>query len=242
MIKVLHKALNVLETVSRNPEGEPLSVIAAAIGEKTTTTSNIIRVLAARNYLEKENGRWKLGFAAFLLTGSLGKYDGFCRRAEPFLRNLARSTEASAVLSAWREGERYVLLRIADGSPVTVNREYPEARNVYETATGIVLLAEQGEEAILAHIRKNGVPGNSEPNGEEISNFLRVLDTCRKKGYYVRDLKSVFEAAAPVRAADGSVRTAVGIFLPLFRVGNRKTLVQALLETTDLLERVPDCE
>ena len=58
MIKVLHKALNVLEFISRYPEGQPLSAIAAAIGEKATTTSNIVQVLAQRNYLERKDGKW----------------------------------------------------------------------------------------------------------------------------------------------------------------------------------------
>ena len=56
MIKVLHKSLNVLEYISRYPEGQPLSSIAAAIGEKPTTTSNIVQVLAKRNYLERVEG------------------------------------------------------------------------------------------------------------------------------------------------------------------------------------------
>ena len=53
MIKVLHKALNILEYISGFPEGQTLTAIANAIGEKNTTTSNIIHVLAERNYLER---------------------------------------------------------------------------------------------------------------------------------------------------------------------------------------------
>lgn len=237
MIKVLHKALNVLEFISRYPEGQPLSAIAAAIGEKATTTSNIVQVLAQRNYLERKDGKWRLGINAYMLTGSSADYDErVCRLAEPILRRLAEETRATAVLSVWRGQERYVLLRIADGSTVTVNREYPEATRIYGTATGILLLSAQGEEIVNAHIATQGVPLNPTPTPEEIADFRGVLDRCRRQGYYYRQTSDIFEADAPVREKNGEIRTAVGIFLPAFRVNAPEESVAALLNGTEALE------
>jgi len=238
MIKVLHKALNVLEFLARCPEGQGLSAIAAAIGEKPSTTANIVQVLAQRNYLERVDGKWKLGISAYLLTGSSSDYDRtVCCRAEPLLRALAAETRATAVLSVWRGQERYVLLRIADGSPVTVNGEYPETKDIYGTATGILLLSAQEASLIDAHVAGNGVPGNPLPTPEQIAAFRARLEDCRRQGYYFRETEEIFEAAAPVRDAAGRVRTSVGIFLPLFRVSDRAPLIAALLRTTEALER-----
>ncbi|MBO5220944.1 MAG: helix-turn-helix domain-containing protein [Clostridia bacterium] len=238
MIKVLHKALNVLEFVSRHKEGQSLSAIAAAIGEKPTTTSNIVQVLARRSYLERVEGKWKLGIKAYMLTGSSADYDrSVCLCAEPLLRDLADETQASAVLSVWRGQERYVLFRVADGSPVTVNGEYPESKSIYGTATGILLLAAQEEAVIVGHISEHGVPGNPTPTAEQIATFRARLDLCRQQGYYYREKEGIFEAAAPVRDASGGVRTAVGIFLPLFRVSDRASLIASLLRTTEALEK-----
>lgn len=237
MIKVLHKALNILEFVSRDPEGQPLSAIAAAIGEKPTTTSNIVQVLAKRNYLERAGGKWRLGINAYLLTGSASDYDQtVCRRAEPLLRALAEETKTSAVLSVWRGNERYVLLRITDGSPVTVNRKYPEAREIYQTATGILLLSAQSPEIVAAQMANHGIPGNPAPSAEETEEFLRTLERCRMQGYYYRETEDVFEAAAPVRDSAGEIRTAVGIFLPRFRMTDRERTVATLLNATEALE------
>jgi len=238
MIKVLHKALNILEYLSQYPDGQTLSAIAAHIGEKPTTTSNIVQVLAGRNYLERTDGRWKLGVSAYLLTGSVTDYDrALCTLAEPILRVLAAETEASVVLSVWRGSERYVLLRILDESAVTVNREYPEARAIYGTATGMVLLAEQPQEIIDAHIAQNGIPGIAAPAEKAVAAFLATLALSRERGYYIREKESIFEAAAPLHEADGSVRTAVGIFLPQFRAGEREKLVGKLVEATHTLEK-----
>ena len=60
MIKVIHKALNILEYLARHEEGVSLSAIAAHIEERTTTTSNIVKDLSDRGYLERVNGKWKL--------------------------------------------------------------------------------------------------------------------------------------------------------------------------------------
>lgn len=237
MIKVLHKALNVLEYVSRYPEGQSLSAIAAAIGEKPTTTSNVVQVLASRNYLERVNGKWRLGVGVYLLAGASADYDRAIRRwAEPLLRDLAQETKTSAILSVWRGHERYVLLRVADGSAVTVNREYPEAKDIYRTATGIVLLSQQKEEIIRAHIAENGTPETQRPTVEEIDEFLSLLERCRAQGYFVRKKDGIFEAAAPIRDGSDHPGTAVGIFLPRFRMESEKNLVSALLKTTNTME------
>ena len=237
MIKVLHKALNILEYLSRCPDGQTLTNIAAQIGEKPTTTSNIVQVLAGRNYLERADGRWKLGVSAYLLTGSTNDYDrALCTLAGPILGELAAATEASVVLSVWRGSERYVLLRIADKSAVTVNRAYPEAREIYNTATGMMLLAEQPPEIIDTHIKGNGIPGIENPAEKAIAAFLATLALTRERGSYIREKENIFEAAAPLHDADGSVRTAVGIFLPQFRAGDREKLVAALIEATAQLE------
>lgn len=238
MIKVLHKALNILEYLGSHPDGDTLSAIAAHIGEKPTTTSNIVQVLAGRNYLERVDGRWKLGVSTYLLTGSMLDYDrALTGIAQPILNVLAAETEASAVLSVWRQNERYVLLRSADPSAVTVNRAYPEATEVYRTATGMMLLACQSDEVIGDYIAAHGVPGLESPSENAVASFRAVLSLCRERGYYVREKESIYEAAAPIRDPDGQMRTAVGIFLPLFRVKDKNALIASLLDATGRLER-----
>lgn len=239
MIKVLHKALNILEYLSTCPEGQTLTNIAEHIGEKTTTVSNIVQVLAKRNYLERVNGRWKQGISAYLLTGSVMDYDrALYSIAEPVLRELAAETETTAVLSVWRGHERFVLLRIADKSAVTVNRSYPEATEVYRTATGMMLLAEQPVKVIDAYITANGIPDIESPSKKAAASFRAALSLCREKGFYIREKESIFEAAAPLRDTSGQARTAVGIFLPLFRVTEREKLIASLIKATRKLERL----
>ena len=237
MIKVIHKALNILEYLARHEEGSSLSAIAAHIEERTTTTSNIVKELSDRGYLERVNGKWKLGIGAYMLTGSARDYDRvLCAVAEPILHRLAAGTQAQAVLSVWRGQERYVLLRASDASAVTVNRDYPEAKQVYSTATGMMLLAEQSRETIDAYIAENGIPGMAAPTDDAIDAFCASLEQNRRRGFYLREKGDIFEAAVTVRDRSGSLCAAIGIFLPLFRADDKEALIRALRESAKELQ------
>ena len=238
MIKVLHKALNILEFVARHKEGVSLTAIAEKIGEKTTTTSNIVQVLAKRNYLERKYGKWTLGISAYLITGSTVDYDrALCSIAEPILRSLATKTAATAVLSLWRGGERFVLLRIADSSAITVNRAYMEEKEVYTKATGMVLLSYQDERVIDSYIDANGIPGIKEPSQSAVGSFKESLSLIRRRGYYTREHEQVYASAAPVKDMNENVSIAVGIYLPQFRITDKGILTEALLSASKQLEK-----
>ncbi len=237
MIKVIHKALNILEYLARREDGDTLSAIAAHIGEQATTTSNIVQDLASRGYLERVNGKWKLGIGAYMLTGSARDYDRIlCSIAEPILHRLAAQTEAQAVLSVWRGHERYVLLRASDDSAVTVNRSYPEAKQVYSTATGMMLLAGQDAAVIDAYIAENGIPGIAAPSEAAAASFRAALELHRRTGCYLREKKDIFEAAVAVHDAGGNLCAAIGIFLPLFRAENKEALIRSLRGAAEELQ------
>ena len=172
-----------------------------------------------------------------MLTGSARDYDRvLCAVAEPILYRLAEQTEAQAVLSVWRGQERYVLLRAFDDSAVTVNRDYPEAKQVYSTATGMILLAEQSPDVIDAYIAENGIPGISNPSDTAIAAFRAVLEQNRRRGCYLHEKGDIFEAAVAVHDQAGSLCAAIGIFLPLFRAGNKETLIRSLREAAAELQ------
>lgn len=238
MIKVLHKSLNILEYLSRHPDGASLTNIADAIGEKTTTTSNIVQVLAKRNYLERNGGRWKLGVSAYMLAGRAYNYDEvLCAAAEPILCRLAEETASAAVLSIWRNNERYVILRVADESDITVNLNYPESGKVYITVSGMILLAYQPEDVIRAYIAKHGTPDNEDPTDVEISEFCAKLSEYRKKGFCMGDDEQIFDIAAPVSSKGGIVNTAIGVFLPRFRAGDPEEIQKSLLSAAAELKK-----
>ncbi len=231
MIKVLHKALNILEVVANSSEGLTLSEIASSIDEKDTTTSNIVQVLYKRKYLEKLPGKsgYKLGSSSYMLSDSSGGMYGDTLReaASGVLTRLTKETNAESVLTIWRNGDRHVLLRIQDNNPITVNDKQGEA-NIYEKATGIMLLACRDENTIREYIKKNGLPSERDFPVSDEEEFIYKLEEIRKKGYFSRDRGMVFEAAASVGLGNGAVDTVIGLHIPSFLVSNQIALINYL--------------
>lgn len=240
MIKVLHKALNIIEFLAKHPDGKSLWEIAEFLGEKVTTTSNIVQVLAKRNYLEKDGKRWRLGIGAYTITNATREYDGIlCTLAEPVLKKLSVITGASTVLSIWKNNERYIILRIEDHSKITVGRRWPEKGQAIKTLTGNVLLAYQSSEVINEYIAKNPVVDDRELTEEQIEEFKSSLGEVRKKGYYIRDNGRVLSAAAPVFNINGSVTIAIGLYgIPIFPTLNTDKIVGDIQKAAEELEVV----
>lgn len=239
MIKVLHKALNIIEFLAKYPNGKSLSEIAEFLGENLTTTSNIVKVLAKRNYLEKIGKRWRLGIAAYMLTSATREYNKMlCDLAEPIIKKLSVITGSLVTLSIWENNERYVLLRIGDKSKMPRSGCLPEKGKVLKTISGRVLLAYQSEEVIEEYIAKNRVVDGKIMTDEQIEEFKDSLTLIRSKGYYARENGNVFEATVPIFDADGGVKTAVGIYdMPLDDVQSVEKTVRYVQKAADEIEK-----
>ena len=244
MIKVLHKALNILETVASSDDGMTLGEIAAAIDEKSTTASNIVQVLYKRNYLEKLPGKggYRLGSSAYMLGDvNGGRYGDTLRKAAVgVLTRLTEATDAKSVLTVWRNGDRQVLLRIEDDSPITVNDNY-KMTTVYQNVTGMLMLACRDEETIREYVRKHGMPSPEEMKAESIEELLEKLDGLRRAGFYSRTRRQIFEAAAMVQQGNANPDTAIGLFMPAFRAGDRDEISERLMYAAkELSERLSE--
>lgn len=239
MIKVLHKALNIIEFLAKYPDGKSLAEIAEAIGEKVTTTSNIVRVLAKRNYLEKAGKRWQLGIAAYMLTNATREYDKMlCDLAEPILKKLSVITGSSTVLSVWKNNERYVLLRVEDKAKIRVTKSWPEKGKVFKTLTGMTLLAYQPSDVIEEYIAKNSVVDGKKLTDEQIEEFKNILAVIKSKGYHIRDNGEGLAAAAPIFNSNGSVKIAIGLHnISSASVINADRIVEDIQKAAEALEK-----
>ena len=239
MIKVLHKALNILEVVAETESGMTLSEIAAAIDERTTTASNIVQVLYKRNYLEKLQGKagYRLGSAALMFADCRnGQYGStLTNAATGILTSLSRDTESRSVLTIWRGGDRHVLVRVEDESPVTANINQGQT-SLYHNATGVMLLACRDETTIRSYAERVGLPATSCLRTSSVEDLLNRLAWIREAGVFARDRGEIFEAAAAVNLGGGTTDAAIGIYLPSFRAGDRTKLQQRLEQAARELE------
>ncbi|NMB97639.1 MAG: hypothetical protein GYA02_13690 [Clostridiaceae bacterium] len=232
MIKVLHKALDILEFVSYDKNRTySLTEIAQEIDEKPTTCANIIKTLLDREYVERVGKRgYKLGIMAFSIVNISGYDIELVNKAKNPLKELSESINSSAVLSVLKNNRKHVLLRIESNSIIKVNPAAMDISDPYETSTGLVLLAYQPDSIIDDLIEQNGLPLNF-TNEEDYRNFLSSI---RKEGYLSMTVKKeVAEVATPVKS-NGNVIAAIGVYMPKYKFTPefQKKVIESIIKTS----------
>lgn len=215
MIKVLHKALNILEEVSKVKNGLSLSEITELIGEKLTTCSNIVQTLYKRGYLDKtKSGTYILGANAYSLTGTLSDFDTFMAdSAKEYLSHLVDKTKSGAVLSVLRTGKKMTLVRVDSDSLVKVSLKAIDIADPYASSTGLLLMAYENKEELTMLPKNNRY---KELIGD--NEGLRALyEKARSDGYIlIENTDDIFEIAVPVFCGK-NVCGAIGIFAPSYK-------------------------
>lgn len=236
MIKVIHKALAILEWIAEEPELlRPLSAIARRFNMHPATCAHIVKTLVTAGYLEKggEARGYILGPMAFRLARRGPYRKDLVRVAEPLLAALARDTRESVVLSTMHNGRKLILCSVGGNRDVQVNGVLILDDNIYQTATGRVLLAFLPEPDRQAIVASHGLPGNNWPAARTAVDLRQELDSIRKAGRVIHaPTPDVVFVAVPVMES-GRVIAALGISLLAmhFKKTHKKKLLTALDRT-----------
>lgn len=238
MIKVLHKALDIIEFIASGDEGRTLGSISDAIGEKNTTCSNIVQTLLKRNYLEKdEDGKYRLGIMLYNIAKTSLDFDEIlCSAARGPLEELAINTKSQCVLSILRNNKKYILLNCDSDSIIHININKIQASDPYISTTGLLLLAYKNEGEIDDLIKEKGIPKIFSDGAA----FKAALSKIKKEGlntFLFGD--KIYEISAPVFLG-GKVVAAVGLYRPLYEVTSEmeRTAVFELLKAADKINKI----
>ena len=229
MIQSLEKAFRIIEHQAAEPE-EPMSLgsIASSLGLNKATCSHILKTLVSLNYAEQMGPRqgYRLGPMAYSLTRQGPYRKDLVAVAEPLVTQLAAEVRETVLVSTLSRGTRFTLCQVDGTRDVQVKAQPMATANVYETATGRLLLAHLGSKELAAFVRENGLPGTrwSEVDGEEA--LGAVLVTLRKAQVVAHVTPhQVVGLACPIREGERVV-AALGLFLPEYRfVGEHKEAI-----------------
>ncbi len=220
MIRVLHKAFDILDLLSGRPEqAVGLGEIAGRLGLNAATCANILKTLIHRGLVEQEAPKkgYRLGGALYFLTRHGPYRRDLIAPAEPVVARLGAELAETALLATLSHGKRYILC-VAHGSPaIRVRLDQPYRNDVYETATGRVLLAHQPAGEVERLLAAHGAPGRSWPEAADAAALREALARIREQGRHVTtDVPELVQAGWPVREA-GRVVAALGVALPAMR-------------------------
>ncbi|WP_028665073.1 IclR family transcriptional regulator [Runella zeae] len=242
MVQVIIKAFDILEMVAqRNGQAVSLPEIAEGLQINQATTANIIKTLVAKNYLEhigKKKG-YRLGPMAYQLTNEVAYGQDIVNAAKEPMEQLTAKINESCILGTLRNYKRYILHMVNSNQDIQVRIK--SERNVYETASGRLLLAylsEKERERFLAH---NGLPDKA--LWEEASTkegLLQALAKIKEEALAMTHFKHTHLVgfAMPI-IVKGQVIAGLSIFLPEYRfsASKKKEIIQSMRDTVATINR-----
>lgn len=204
MIRVLHRALAVLECFSDDKPRMTLQEISQAIALPKTTTFRILATLVGSGYLvQLENQSYGLSHKLMTLASIAQKSLGIRDIAHPFLEALAAKTGETAEISML-DGDHRVCLDAVESNSSLKSIVTPGARlPLLHGATGKMFLSGMKDAEIDRVVKTQ-----AKPNEVDKARLKRSLAKIKKQGYAVTQNERVRGAtaiAAPVWSHQGHV-------------------------------------
>jgi DNA-binding IclR family transcriptional regulator len=221
-IKVVEKALAILDLFGDSPGDLTLTQIGERLGMSKPTAFRIINVLEQGDYLERAPGSqgWRLGLKLHRLGSLVESTTAIQRLAHPFLAELAESCHETVHLTVLNKGEALYLDKIEGNHSVRVVSRIGQRLPAHCSGVGKVLLAHLPDDEVEAVVAERGLPRLTPATITQREALQAELRRVRQQGYAIDNeeieigLKCV---AAPVRDASDRVVAAISVSVPKFR-------------------------
>jgi IclR family transcriptional regulator, KDG regulon repressor len=241
MIQVIHRALDILELLGSQPDGKfPLGEISQLLGLHPATCSNILKTLSERGYVERlpARGGYRLGNLASSWKSAAEHDHKLSLVARPVLQALSQELNETALIGVIRGSKRVTLECAAGNRDLQVRSR--QVRNVYETASGRLLLAYLPHQQQTAFVERIGLPEDhvwrEVRSAEDLERALAAIR--RHKLARSHSPEHVVGLAVPVWRED-EVVASVSVYLPEVRFASRRRneIVAALREAGEEISR-----
>ena len=236
MIQVLHRAVDIIEYVAKNPTVPKLmGQIASDLELKTATCANIIKTLTLRGLLkkaDKEKG-YLLGDKLLEIANGTFGYEALLEKAILEMEKVEKLVAENSLVAILKENKRIVLQkRIASQ---LIQATTSDEKNAYDSSTGRLLVAMLSDNELHAYLKKYGFPTKEIwPEASGRVQFLEQVAQIRKKGYVlIEDSVQIVGIATPLYM-NGKVVASFSIYMPSFRFDEtvKEKIIAAALEAS----------
>jgi DNA-binding IclR family transcriptional regulator len=243
MVQVLIKAFDILELVAQR-KGQPISLteISDELQINQATAANIINTIVSKNYLEhigKKKG-YRLGFSAYRLTNAVAYEQDLINAAQEPMEKLTAKLNESSILGILQNQKRFILHVVNSNQDIQV--QIRSERNVYETASGRLLLAYLTERELERFLQVNGLPSDDLWLEANTYNGLKeALQNIKEVGIAKthRQMSHLKGFAVPIFNHD-KVIAGLSVFVPEYRCtqGKEKEIISSMIETSKSISQI----
>ena len=221
-ILVLHKTLDILETVRESRSGLSLADLARALGLPKTTAYRIMATLESRGYISRNPaGHFQMTRKLFDLQQNESDEQVVLRAAQTSMVKLVESCRETVNLGVLDAGEVVVISTIESPQSIRMTSKVGNRRYLHSTALGKVLLCGLTEKEIQRLIRIQGLPRLT-PRTLVTKQALAIeLERVRRQGYALDNEENEADGrciAAPIVGAGGMIVASLSISAPAFRM------------------------
>jgi DNA-binding IclR family transcriptional regulator len=227
-VLVLHKTLDILESIREMPSGVKLSDLARAVDMPKATVYRILATLESRGLLDRvEGGGYRVAQRLFDLPRPFPMEEALHRIAPPLMEELAKSTRETVNLGILQGGEAVFTHSVESFESVRMPLKPDNRRLLHTTALGKVLLAALPEKDVQRLIRLKGLPRLTPYSIVSSIALMRELERVRHEGYAIEDQENELGGrciGAPIAGPDGRAVAALSVSGPLFRMDLNRAL------------------
>ena len=222
-VPILDRTLDLLERLSRHPEGLTLTALAEALKMPKNSVFRILTTLTLRGYAEREEATKSYRLSRKLLSVSHGAIGGqrLLQAASAVLTALRDATGETALLGTLSGSHGVVLDQVASSHPVKVVVEVGHAFPLHTAAPAKAMLAFLSEETRRSLVASMSFTKHTKATITSARAFNAELADVREKGYALdrnEESEAFACAAAPVFDHRGEVIAAIWISGPSDRL------------------------
>ena len=242
-ILVLHKMLDILETIRESRSGLGLSDLARAVGLPKPTAYRIVATLEARGYLARqESRRYQLTRKFFDLQQNESAEQALMRAAPPIMEQLVEACRETVNLGILDAAEVVVVSTIESPQSIRMTSKVGNRRYLHSTALGKVLLSGLAEKEVDRLIRIQGLPRLMPRTLATRQALMAELDLVRKQGFAMDNEENEPGGrciGAPIVGQDGRIVAALSISAPIFRMdmARARSLSSELIDSCRAISR-----
>ncbi|MBR1705943.1 MAG: helix-turn-helix domain-containing protein [Bacteroidales bacterium] len=219
MIQVINRALDILEYLSRDRDGErTLGQIAGKTGLNNATCANIIKTLVQRGYIQHLGPKrgYRLGIMPLILSDQDAYFDLLADACRIPIDSLCADINETVLLAVVRDCQRYRVYESHCTHELQVRARLEQP--VYKATTGRMIIASYDAQALDRLIAQVGLPDGREwPEATTRAALEAELERIRTEGIaFSRNANDVVSIAVPIEIK-GRVAASVGIYLPGIR-------------------------
>jgi DNA-binding IclR family transcriptional regulator len=221
-VRVLHKTLDILETIKSNESGFKLAELARQVELPKATVYRILTTLEGRGYLDRaSDGSYRMAKKLFDLQRPASLEQVLNRVAEPVMQRVVASCKETVNLGILDAGEVVVINTVESPQAVRMSSKIGNRRLLHSTALGKVLLGGLSDKEVARLIRVKGLTRLTDHTITTKAEVLAEIQKVRRQGWAMDDQENEIEGrciGGPITGPDGKVIGALSISGPVFRM------------------------